>query len=142
MTPPRPGRMRRVILESPYAGDVEENLRYLRACMRDSLLRGEAPFASHALYTQPGVLDDLVPDERNLGIDAGFEWRASAHATVFYIDRGWSSGMRRGLAHAVRVGHPVEARTLEGYDAPTPCVCGRTVVGGSCGDPYCNVPAR
>ena len=49
---------RKVILESPYAGDVETNLRNARAAMRDCLLRGEAPYASHLLYTQPGVLDD------------------------------------------------------------------------------------
>lgn len=50
--------MRRVIIESPYAGNVEANATYLRRCLRDSLLRGEAPFASHAIYTLPGVLDD------------------------------------------------------------------------------------
>lgn len=53
-----------VLLESPYAGNVELNVTYARACMRDCLKRGEAPFASHLLYTQPGVLDDLVPNER------------------------------------------------------------------------------
>ncbi len=56
--------MRRVIIESPFAASngysVEENLAYLRAAMRDCLKRGEAPFASHGLYTQPGVLDDDV----------------------------------------------------------------------------------
>jgi hypothetical protein len=61
-----------VILESPYAGDVEANMRYARAAMRDSLMRGEAPFASHLLYTQEGVLLDSVPEERTLGIEAGF----------------------------------------------------------------------
>ena len=45
MTPPT---MRLVVVESPYAGDVEANLAYLRRAMRDCLLRGEAPFASHA----------------------------------------------------------------------------------------------
>ena len=34
--------MRLVILESPYAGDIERNVAYARACLRDSLLRGEA----------------------------------------------------------------------------------------------------
>ena len=56
--------MRRVILESPYAGSVEENVAYARAAVRDSLLRGESPIASHLLYTQPGILRDGVPDER------------------------------------------------------------------------------
>ena len=66
--------MKRVILESPYAGDVERNVAYARACLRDSLLRGEAPIASHLLYTQPGVLDDQIPEERQMGIDAGLAW--------------------------------------------------------------------
>jgi hypothetical protein len=56
-----------VVIESPYAGDVERNLRYVRACMRDCLLRGEAPYASHALYTQPDVLCDEIPEERQYG---------------------------------------------------------------------------
>lgn len=44
----------RIILESPYAGDVEGNLTYARRAMHDSLMRGEHPIASHLLYTQPG----------------------------------------------------------------------------------------
>lgn len=79
-----------VILESPFAGDVTANLAYARAAMRDSLLRGEAPIASHLLYTQPGVLDDNLPHERELGIAAGL---AVADRAVFYVDRGWSGGM-------------------------------------------------
>ena len=54
-------KMTRVIVESPYAGDIEKNMRYLRACIRDCLLRGETPYASHALYTQDGVLRDDIP---------------------------------------------------------------------------------
>ena len=92
--------MRRVIIESPYAGDVERNITYLRACLRDSLLRGEAPFASHALYTQPGVLDDNLPTERKLGIEAGFVHWTGAKAIVFYIDLGMSPGMQSALRQA------------------------------------------
>ena len=50
--------MRLVIVESPYAGDIEANVAYARACLGDCLSRGEAPFACHLLYTQPGVLRD------------------------------------------------------------------------------------
>lgn len=85
--------MKLVVIESPYAGDIQRNLRYVRACMRDSLGKGEAPFASHALYTQPGVLDDAAPEERRLGIVAGYEWGEVADAVVFYTDLGWSPGM-------------------------------------------------
>lgn len=104
--------MRRVIVESPFAGDVETNLKYLRAAMRDCLLRGEAPFASHGLYTQPGVLDDDVPAERTHGIEAGFAWRHVADATVVYTDRGYSKGMQYGIEDALKRGVPVEYRTL------------------------------
>lgn len=102
----------RVIIESPYAGDVERNLRYLRACMRDSLLRGEAPFASHGLYTQLGVLDDLNPEERKLGINAGFAWRSSAELVVFYLDLGWSPGMEQARALCVAVGAATVERKI------------------------------
>ena len=51
--------MIKVIIESPYTGDVERNLEYARRCMRDSIKRGEAPFASHLLYTHsPSNLTD------------------------------------------------------------------------------------
>jgi len=89
--------VRLVVIESPFAGDVERNLAYLRAAMKDCLLRGEAPFASHALYTQPGVLNDNDPAERRLGIAAGFEWGEMADAHVFYTDLGWSKGMTAAL---------------------------------------------
>lgn len=104
--------VRRVILESPYAGDVWQNVYYARAALRDSLFRGEAPIASHLLYTQPGVLDDADPDERALGIDAGLAWGVEAAATVVYVDLGISSGMKYGIRRAEREGRPVEYRNI------------------------------
>jgi hypothetical protein len=106
--------MRLVIIESPYAGEVEQNLAYVRAAMGDCLRRGEAPFASHALYTQPGVLDDGEPAERTLGIEAGLAWGARAAATVVYADLGVTTGMRQGIARAEAEGRPVEWRRLKG----------------------------
>lgn len=105
-----------VILESPYAGDVEANLAYARECMRDCLLRGEAPYASHLLYTQPGILDDTIKDERLLGMKAGMAWGAKASKTVVYIDMGISSGMFYGIEMAKRAGRPVEYRSLDEKD--------------------------
>jgi hypothetical protein len=112
--------MKRVIVESPFAGDVERNLRYLRACLADCLRRGEAPFASHAIYTQPGVLDDTDPVQRAIGITAGFAWRDVADATVVYVDLGITEGMRAGISDASRLyrgpvhDHAVEIRRLGG----------------------------
>lgn len=115
---------RRVIVESPFGAPnpeaVARNLKYLRACMKDCLDRGEAPFASHGLYTQEGVLDDWKPDEREKGIQAGFAWRQVAEVTVFYVDLGISGGMRAGLKHAQKVidsaafPHTMEYRWLGG----------------------------
>lgn len=105
--------MRLVIIESPFAGNVVENTEYARRCVRDSLSRGEAPIASHLLYTQPGILDDDVPSERQWGIDAGLAWRVVAEASVVYTDRGISRGMEYGIAAAEKTGKPVEYRSIE-----------------------------
>jgi hypothetical protein len=104
--------MRLVILESPYAGDIEANIAYARACVRDSLSRGEAPIASHLLYTQPGILRDEIPAERQWGIDAGLAWRSVSHGTVVYTDRGTSRGMEYGIAAAIAAGKSVEYRSI------------------------------
>lgn len=102
----------RVVVESPFAGDVEANIIYARRCLADCLKRGEAPFASHLLYTQEGVLDDTKPDERKLGINAGFEWGELADKVVVYIDRGISAGMQLGINTAAERGVPIEYRTI------------------------------
>jgi hypothetical protein len=105
-------KMRRVIVESPYAGDVEANVEYARAALYDCLMRGEAPFASHLLYTQPGVLDDSIPDERLDGIYAGLAWADVADAVVVYTDRGISDGMQYGITRHKESGRTVEYRSL------------------------------
>lgn len=104
--------MRLVIVESPYAGDVETNIWYARAAVRDCVLRGESPIASHLLFTQIGILDDGDPDQRSMGITAGLAWLRVADATVVYTDRGISSGMEQGIAAAMAAGVQVEYRVL------------------------------
>lgn len=102
--------MKLVILESPYAGDVERNVAYARSALRDSLLRGEFPIASHLLYTQ--VLNDNVPSEREMGVNAGLAWRKVAEGTVVYMDYGISSGMDYGIAVAAADGKPIIYRKI------------------------------
>lgn len=104
--------MRLVIVESPYAGDVEKHVRYARAAMADCLKRGEAPYASHLLYTQDGVLDDRIHEDRALGIEAGLAWGRKAEATVVYTDCGLSNGMKMGIARAHAEGRPIEYRCI------------------------------
>lgn len=104
--------MKRVILESPYAGDVDHNVAYARLCLCDSLQRGEAPIASHLLYTQDGVLDDSEPNQRHLGIDAGHAWLEVAEAVVFYVDLGMSPSMEAAWQRAKEAGVLCERRKI------------------------------
>lgn len=106
--------MKRVILESPYAGDIDRNIEYARECLRDSLSRNEAPIASHLLYTQSGVLKDEIPEDRLLGINAGLAWKEVAELHVFYVDYGYSSGMKYAKQYATKNNVQIEERSIYG----------------------------
>ena len=105
-------KKKRVILESPYAGNLERNINYARMCVRDSLHRGEAPIASHLLYTQEGILDDNIESERSLGIDAGLAWKEVADKHVFYVDYGYSKGMLYAKEYATTNNIEIEERKI------------------------------
>lgn len=108
------GGPRLVIMESPFRADnreqLLENVMYARRCLKDCLDRGEAPIASHLLYTQ--VLDDADPKQRQRGIESGLAWMRVAHASVIYTDLGISEGMRKAIEMARLAGVPTEMRTL------------------------------
>jgi hypothetical protein len=131
-----------LILESPYAGNVEENVAYARAAVRDSLLRGESPIASHLLYTQPGILEDSVPDERQLGVEAGLAWRFVVEASVIYQDLGITPGMRRGIEAAETAGVPVEYRNLASFRTQKGRAASSRAPPGRRGDPRCRLGSK
>ena len=64
--------------------------------MLDSMSKGEAPFASHLMYTQ--VLDDTIPEERALGMECGQAFYDKMDYMVVYEDYGISPGMEEGIA--------------------------------------------
>lgn len=101
-----------VVIESPYAGDIDRNVAYARAAIRDSILRGEAPYASHLLYTQPGILRDEDAGERTMGIETGLNFHRVASLVAFYVDNGWSKGMRAAEALCFDAGTPIDYRTI------------------------------
>jgi len=113
--------MKRVVIESPYRGDnykdTERNKIYLKACINDCLKRGESPYASHGFFTQAGILDDRIPEERKLGIDAGLEWGKAAEITVVYTDFGISEGMWHGIEKAIELGRELKIRPLPNLEA-------------------------
>ncbi len=104
--------MRRVIIESPYAGDVAENIKYARQAIRDSLNRCESPFALHLLYTYLDVLDYNVQIDRYKGIAAGLAWHEVADAVIVYQDLGISKGMKQSIEAAKLNKVPVEYRSI------------------------------
>ena len=76
---------------------------------------GEAPLASHLIYTQPGVLDDTNLSERHIGIKAGLAWGELADITAVYTDLGLSGGMVIGICRALEQNRPVEMRSLPNW---------------------------
>lgn len=101
-----------VIIESPFNApkqeDLERNIRYARACLRYALHQGAAPFASHLLYTQPGVLCDFVPEERDWGIKAGQCLGDLMNETWVFTDLGISKGMEYGIERAMQWGRLIK----------------------------------
>lgn len=111
-----------VIIESPFRATPEnseaDHIEYARRAMRDSILRGEAPFASHLLYTQEGILDDTIPSERTLGIEAGHAWMKHCSYVAVYTDLGITPGMQEGIRHAERLDKTIYYRHLTDANAP------------------------
>lgn len=106
---------RLVVVESPLkaaAGRSQaDNEEYARLCMRDSLRRGEAPIASHALYAMSGVLDEADPEQRKLGIERFLaSWGRLATLRAVYVDHGVSGGMQLAIDSEPRL--PVERRRI------------------------------
>jgi hypothetical protein len=65
-----------VLIESPYRGVGTEAIRYLACCLLDSVLRGECPIASHAIYPLC-LLEDVEYAGGKTGREIGLECRDS-----------------------------------------------------------------
>lgn len=100
---------KRIILESPFAGDVKNNVLYAKQLIHDLSHKGYAPSASHLLYTQ--MLNDNKEFERNLGINKGLDY-AHNKDSLIGIDRGISTGMKYGVKRAENEGRNYNFVTL------------------------------
>lgn len=110
-----------VMVESPYAGNVELNKKYLNDCFVDCLLRGESPIASHKLYPDIPLCYDDYPERRRLGIESGYAWGSKADKIVVYIDLGMSSGMKRAIDVYSEIGKLIEYRRLKEWSMDFSC---------------------
>lgn len=109
-----------VFICSPFAGDVENNLKNARRYSRFAVSNGAIPFAPHLLY--PQFLDDRDKAQRSLGIFFGL-------VLLGKCDQMWvfgseiSKGMRLEIDKARKRGIPIrfwsddcrEVRSIDGY---------------------------
>ena len=72
----------------------------------------EIPFASHLLYTQDGVLDDRIPEERKLGLIMNEFWLLKCDAVAVYVDYDISPGMDRAIKIATTNKLPIFYRKI------------------------------
>ena len=102
--------MRLVYICSPYAGDVESNVRFAKAACRYAIKQGCAPVAVHLLY--PQILNDAVPSERKAGIRMGL--RVLVSCEELWVCGGTvSHGMSCEIAKAGQLGINVRYLSTE-----------------------------
>jgi hypothetical protein len=106
-----------VVVESPFKGagweETRRNVLYAKCAIKDCLERGEAPYASHLNFTQAGILDDTILEERYAGIMAGVRIVENFDISAFYVDFGMSAGMTKfGLTGAEKAGREIQYRKV------------------------------
>lgn len=102
--------IKRVFIASPFAGNVERNLKYLDLCIKDAIEKGEAPFAPHYIY--PKFLNDEIPEQREHGIILGLRWLFSCDTLLIYNNFGISKGMQQEIRFAAEHNIPIEFRVI------------------------------
>ena len=86
-----------VYICSPYAGDVEQNVKATQAYSRHAVDRGCIPIAPHLLY--PQILRDDHPVERQLGLVFGIALMSKC-AEVWVFGSRISPGMEAEIKRA------------------------------------------
>lgn len=108
------------VVESPFTAESFElecrNRLYAQIAMGVLFREGYIPFASHAIYTLLGVLDDSKREERKMGIEAGLYLASVMDHTFVFTDLGVSPGMDMGIADAKKEGRPITTRKIFGED--------------------------
>lgn len=97
-------------IASPYAGDIEANVEFAREACRYAVFQGVIPFAPHLLY--PQVLDDTVPEERELGTMMGIRMLKLC-GELWLCGERLSEGMGQEMKEARRLGIPVRRISSE-----------------------------
>lgn len=110
--------MKLIYVASPYAGDVEANVRYAEEACRYVMGQGCAFFAPHLLY--PAILDDSIPAERALGMSMGLLMLGKCDELWAFGPRV-STGMQAEIDEAARLGIPVRKITQVSLQSESAC---------------------
>ena len=103
--------IKRVIIESPFTGDLIRNIEYAKIALTDSIINHEeAAIAFHLLY--PQVLDDSIKVERTCGLLMSKLWLFAADLVAVYHDFGISNGMQESIDYANKLNIQVEYRRI------------------------------
>ena len=86
-----------VYICSPYAGEVDENIRAARRYSRFAVDKGYIPIAPHLLF--PQFLNDAAPNERQLGLFFG-DALMSKCSEVWVFGSRVSAGMETEIKRA------------------------------------------
>ena len=90
-----------VFICSPFAGDIENNVKAARRYCRFAVEIGYIPFAPHLLF--PQFLDDTDPRERELGLLFGIALMSKC-AEVWVFGEKVSAGMAKEIEKAEKRG--------------------------------------
>lgn len=96
--------MKLIYMASPYAGDIEKNIEFAKKACLYITEQGHAFYAPHLLY--PAVLDESLPEQRQLGLDMGLTMLEKCDELWVCGDR-ISFGMQAEIDHAIQFGIPI-----------------------------------
>lgn len=93
-----------VFICSPYAGDIENNVKAAQKYCRFAVAMGYIPFAPHLLF--PQFLNDTDPKERDLGLFFGIALMSKC-AELWVFGEMVSAGMAKEIEKAEKRGMPI-----------------------------------
>lgn len=96
---------KKVYIVSPYAGDIEKNVKAAIGYCRFAISKKMLPIASHLLY--PQMLDDTNPAEREIGTMYGLALLAVCDE-VWCFGKTISPGMKQEITEAKQLGKPIK----------------------------------
>ena len=96
--------MPKVFISSPFAGDVQRNIKNARRYCAFAVRSGYIPFAPHLFY--PQFLSDGNTEQRELGLFMGMVFLDSCKEVWVFGER-ISSGMQQEIDRAEKRGIPI-----------------------------------